>query len=178
MSILIDQDTKVIVQGITGRDGSFHTKMMLDYGTQVVAGVTPGKEGQHVEKIPVFGTMEKAVRVSGANVSVIFVPAKFATAAIREASDSGVELIACITEGVPALEMVYLYHELKEKGVRLIGPNCPGIISPGKCKIGIMPAHIHKPGRIGVISRSGTLTYEIVYNLTQANMEAVTESRY
>lgn len=170
MSILIDQDTKVIVQGITGRDGSFHTQMMLDYGTQVVAGVTPGKEGQRVGDIPVFDTMEKAVRVSGATASVIFVPAKFAAAAIREAADSGVKLIACITEGVPALEMVYLYHELKQKSVRLIGPNCPGVISPGKCKIGIMPAHIHKPGRIGVISRSGTLTYEIVYNLTQADL--------
>jgi succinyl-CoA synthetase alpha subunit len=170
MSILIDEHTKVTVQGITGRDGSFHTQMMLDYGTQVVAGVTPGKEGQHVGNVPVFDTMEKAVRTSGATASVIFVPAKFAAAAIREAVDSGVTLIACITEGVPALEMVYLYHELKQKGVRLIGPNCPGVISPGKCKIGIMPAHIHKPGRIGVISRSGTLTYEIVYNLTQADL--------
>lgn len=170
MSILIDDQTKVIVQGITGRDGSFHTKMMLDYGTQVVAGVTPGKEGQHVGKVPVFDTMEKAVQVSGAAASVIFVPARFAAAAIGEAADSGVTLIACITEGVPALEMVDLYHELKQKGVRLIGPNCPGVISPGQCKIGIMPAHIHKPGRVGVISRSGTLTYEIVYNLTQAEM--------
>lgn len=170
MSILIDDQTKVIVQGITGRDGSFHTKMMLDYGTQVVAGVTPGKEGQHVGKVPVFDTMEKAVQVSGATASVIFVPARFAAAAIGEAADSGVTLIACITEGVPALEMVDLYHELKQKGVRLIGPNCPGVISPGQCKIGIMPAHIHKPGRVGVISRSGTLTYEIVYNLTQAEM--------
>ena len=170
MSILIDDQTKVIVQGITGRDGSFHTKMMLDYGTQVGAGVTPGKEGQHVGKVPVFDTMEKAVQVSGAAASVIFVPAKFAAAAIGEAADSGVTLIACITEGVPALEMVDLYHELKQKGVRLIGPNCPGVISPGQCKIGIMPAHIHKPGRVGVISRSGTLTYEIVYNLTQAEM--------
>ena len=170
MSILIDDQTKVIVQGITGRDGSFHTKMMLDYGTQVVAGVTPGKAGQHVGKVPVFDTMEKAVQVSGATASVIFVPAKFAAAAIGEAADSGVTLIACITEGVPALEMVDLYHELKQKGVRLIGPNCPGVISPGQCKIGIMPAHIHKPGRVGVISRSGTLTYEIVYNLTQADM--------
>ena len=170
MSILIDDQTKVIVQGITGRDGSFHTKMMLDYGTRVVAGVTPGKEGQRVGKVPVFDTMEKAVQVSGATASVIFVPAKFAAAAISEAADSGVTLIACITEGVPALEMVDLYHQLKQKGVRLIGPNCPGVISPGQCKIGIMPAHIHKPGRVGVISRSGTLTYEIVYNLTQAEM--------
>jgi succinyl-CoA synthetase alpha subunit len=148
MSILIDDQTKVIVQGITGRDGSFHTKMMLDYGTRVVAGVTPGKEGQRVGKVPVFDTMEKAVQVSGATASVIFVPARFAAAAIGEAADSGVTLIACITEGVPALEMVDLYHELKQKGVRLID----------------------KPGRVGVISRSGTLTYEIVYNLTQAEM--------
>ena len=170
MSILIDDQTKVIVQGITGRDGSFHTKMMLDYGTQVVAGVTPGKEGRHVGKVPVFDTMKKAVQVSGATASVIFVPAKFAAAAIGEAANSGVTLIASITEGVPALEMVDLYHELKQKGVRLIGPNCPGVISPGQCKIGIMPAHIHKPGRVGVILRSGTLTYEIVYNLTQADM--------
>jgi succinyl-CoA synthetase alpha subunit len=170
MSILINEQTKVIVQGVTGRDGSFHTQMMLDYGTQVVAGVTPGKEGQHVGPVPVYDSMEKAVEVSGATASVIFVPARFAANAIRQAADSGVKLIACITEGVPTLEMVDLYHELKQKNIRLIGPNCPGVISPGKCKIGIMPAHIHKPGRIGVISRSGTLTYEIVFNLTQADL--------
>jgi succinyl-CoA synthetase alpha subunit len=170
MSILIDENTKVIVQGITGRDGSFHTQMMLDYGTKVVAGITPGKEGQKVADVPVFDTVEKAVQTSGATASVIFVPARFAVDAIREAADSGITLIACITEGVPALEMVGLYHELKKKNVRLIGPNCPGVISPGKCKIGIMPAQIHNPGRIGVISRSGTLTYEIVYNLTQSGL--------
>ena len=170
MSILVDDNTRVIVQGITGRDGSFHTRMMLDYGTQVVAGVTPGKEGQHVEKVPVFDSVEKAVRVSGATASAIFVPAKFAADAVREAAAGGIELVACITEGVPALEMVSLYHELKEKNVRLIGPNCPGVISPGQCKIGIMPAQIHQPGRVGVISRSGTLTYEIVYNLTQSGL--------
>lgn len=170
MSILIDEQTKVIVQGITGRDGSFHTQMMLDYGTKVVAGVTPGKEGQRVSNVPVFDTVEKAVQVSEATASVIFVPAKFAANAVREAAESGISLIVCITEGVPALEMVGLYHELKQKNIRLIGPNCPGVISPGKCKIGIMPAQIHKPGRVGVISRSGTLTYEIVYNLTQSGL--------
>jgi succinyl-CoA synthetase alpha subunit len=170
MSILVDEHTKVIVQGITGRDGSFHTQMMLDYGTQVVAGVTPGKEGQRVGDVPVFDSVEKAVRVSGATASVIFVPAQFAAGAIREAAAGGVELIVCITEGVPALEMVTLYHELRRQNIRLIGPNCPGVISPGTCKIGIMPAQIHKPGRVGVISRSGTLTYEIVYNLTQSGL--------
>lgn len=170
MSILVDEHTKVIVQGITGRDGSFHMQMMLDYGTQVVAGVTPGKEGQRVADVPVFDSVEKAVRVSGATASVIFVPAQFAAGAIREAAAGGIELIICITEGVPALEMVTLYHELRRQNIRLIGPNCPGVISPGKCKIGIMPAQIHKPGRVGVISRSGTLTYEIVYNLTQSGL--------
>ena len=170
MSILIDEKTKVIVQGITGRDGSFHTQMMLDYGTQVVAGVTPGKEGQRVSDVPVFNSVEKAVQVSGATASVIFVPAKFAAGAVREAAEVGIQLVICITEGVPALEMVDLYHELRQKNIRLIGPNCPGVISPGKCKIGIMPAQIHHPGRVGVISRSGTLTYEIVYNLTQSGL--------
>ncbi|MHC4882261.1 MAG: succinate--CoA ligase subunit alpha [Planctomycetota bacterium] len=170
MSILIDNQTKVIVQGVTGRDGSFHTQLMLDYGTQVVAGVTPGKEGQRVADVPVFDTVARAVAASGATASIIFVPAKFAADAIREAADGGISLVICITEGVPVLEMVKLYHELKQKHVRLIGPNCPGIISPGKSKMGIMPAHIHKPGRVGVISRSGTLTYEIVYNLTQSGL--------
>ena len=170
MSILIDEQTKVIVQGITGRDGSFHTQMMLDYGTQVVAGVTPGKEGQRVADVPVYDTVERAVQASGATASVIFVPAKFAAAAIRQAAAGGIRLVICITEGIPVLEMVHLYHELKQQQVRLIGPNCPGVISPGKCKIGIMPAHIHRPGRVGVISRSGTLTYEIVYNLTQSGL--------
>jgi succinyl-CoA synthetase alpha subunit len=170
VSILIDNQTKVIVQGVTGRDGSFHTQLMLDYGTQVVAGVTPGKEGQRVADVPVFDTVARAVAASGATASIIFVPAKFAADAIREAADGGISLVICITEGVPVLEMVKLYHELKQKHVRLIGPNCPGIISPGKSKMGIMPAHIHKPGRVGVISRSGTLTYEIVYNLTQSGL--------
>lgn len=170
MSILIDEQTKVIVQGITGRDGSFHAGAMLEYGTKVVGGVTPGKGGQTVGTIPVFNTVKEAVAQTGAQCSVLFVPAAFAPDAIREAADGGISLVVCITEGIPVLDMVDLYHELKRKNVRLIGPNCPGIISPGKCKVGIMPGHIHKPGGIGVISRSGTLTYEIVYGLSQNNM--------
>ena len=167
MSILVDQNTKVIVQGITGRDGSFHTKQMLDYGTKIVGGVTPGKGGQKTaEGVPVFNTMKDAVAATGANASVIYVPAKFALGAIQEAADSGVKLIVCITEGVPVLDMLETYHDMKKRGITLIGPNCPGLISPGKCKIGIMPASIHLPGRVGVISRSGTLTYELVYALT------------
>jgi succinyl-CoA synthetase alpha subunit len=170
MSILIDKKTRVIVQGITGRDGSFHAGQMLEYGTQVIGGVTPGKGGQTVGTLPVFDTIAEAVKKTGAQCSVIFVPARFAADAIREAADGGISLIVCITEGVPVLNMVELYHELKKKKVRLIGPNCPGIISPGKCKVGIMPGHIHKPGGVGVISRSGTLTYEVVYGLTEKNM--------
>ena len=170
MSILIDQQTKVIVQGITGRDGSFHAEAMLEYGTKVVGGVTPGKGGQTVGELPVFNTVKEAVTETGAQCSVIFVPATFAPDAIREAADGGIPLVVCITEGIPVLDMVDLYHELKRKNVRLIGPNCPGIISPGKCKVGIMPGYIHKPGGIGVISRSGTLTYEVVYGLSQKNL--------
>lgn len=170
VSILIDENTKVIVQGITGRDGSFHTEAMLKYGTKVVAGVTPGKGGLTVNTIPVFDTVAEAVVQTEAQCSVIFVPAVFAPDAIREAADGGISLIICITEGIPVLNMVDLYHELKRKHVRLIGPNCPGIISPGKCKVGIMPDYIHKPGGIGVISRSGTLTYEVVYDLSEKNL--------
>ena len=166
MGILIDKDTKVLVQGITGRDGSFHAASMLEYGTKVVGGVTPGKGGQEVHGLPVFNTVVEAVEATGAGCSVIFVPARFATAAMREAADGGIGLIVCITEGVPVLEMLGNYHYIREKGARLIGPNCPGLISPGQSKVGIMPGHIHKPGGIGVISRSGTLTYEVVYNLT------------
>jgi len=169
MSILVDEQTRVIVQGITGRDGSFHAEAMLEYGTQVVAGVTPGKGGRTVGAIPVFDKVAEAVEKTGAECSVIFVPAVFAADAIREAAESGISLVVCITEGIPVLRMVDLYHELKEKQVRLIGPNCPGIISPGKCKVGIMPGQIHKPGGVGVISRSGTLTYEVVYDLTEKN---------
>jgi succinyl-CoA synthetase alpha subunit len=170
MGILIDQNTRVLVQGITGRDGSFHAASMLEYGTKVVGGVTPGKGGQEVHGRPVFNTMAEAVAATGADCSVIFVPARFATAALREAADSGIGLIVCITEGVPVLEMLANYQYIREKGARLIGPNCPGLINPGKSKVGIMPGHIHKPGKIGVISRSGTLTYEVVYNLTLAGL--------
>ncbi|MHC4569323.1 MAG: succinate--CoA ligase subunit alpha [Planctomycetota bacterium] len=170
MSILIDERTKVLVQGITGRDGSFHAESMLEYGTKVVGGVTPGKGGRTVGAIPVFNTVAEAVARTGADCSVVFVPAVFAPGAVREAADNGISLVVCITEGVPVLRMVDLYHELKDKGVRLIGPNCPGIISPGKCKVGIMPGQIHKSGGVGVISRSGTLTYEVVYDLTEQNL--------
>lgn len=170
MSILIDENTHVIVQGVTGRDGSFHAKTMLADGTKVVGGVTPGKGGGDVEGIPVFNSVAEAQAARRADASVIFVPAKFASAAVREAADAGVPLIACITEGVPVLEMLENYYYVREKGVRLIGPNCPGLISPGKSKIGIMPLRIHEPGGIGVISRSGTLTYEVVYNLTLAGL--------
>jgi succinyl-CoA synthetase alpha subunit len=167
VSILVDENSKVIVQGITGRDGSFHAQAMGEYGTRVVGGVTPGKGGQKVGTLPVFNTVREAVEETGANCSVIFVPAAFSPDAIREAADGGISLVVCITEGIPVLDMVDIYNELKDKPVRLIGPNCPGIISPGKCKVGIMPGHIHKAGGVGVISRSGTLTYEVVYGLTE-----------
>ena len=167
MSILIDNNTRVVVQGITGAEGSFHTKQMVDYGSNVVAGVTPGKGGQNVDGIPVFNRVEDAVEKEGANASCIFVPAPFAADAIVEAVDAGVDLVVCITEGIPVLEMVKVRSYLKGKKTRLIGPNCPGLISPGKCKIGIMPGMIHKEGSVGLISRSGTLTYEVVWQLTQ-----------
>jgi succinyl-CoA synthetase alpha subunit len=166
MSILIDRDTRVLVQGITGRDGSFHAQQMLEYGTKVVAGVTPGKGGQDVHGIPVFNTVKEAVAAARADASVIYVPAKFAPAAVLEAAVAGVRLIVAITEGVPVLDMLEVYHEVRRRGITLIGPNCPGLISPGKCKIGIMPGYIHQPGGVGVISRSGTLTYEIVFALS------------
>jgi succinyl-CoA synthetase alpha subunit len=170
MSILIDQNTNVIVQGITGRDGGFHARTMIGDGTKIVAGVTPGKGGQQAEGVPVYNSVADAMKEHRVDASVIFVPAKFATAAIREAADAGVPLIIAITEGVPELEMLEAYHYVRGKGLRLIGPNCPGLISPGKSKIGIMPWRIHKEGNIGVISRSGTLTYEVVYNLTTNDM--------
>ena len=170
MSILINEETNVLVQGITGRDGSFHARQMKKDGTNVVAGVTPKKGGQEVEGIPVYNSVKEAQGEHRIDASVIFVPAKFATAAIMEAADASVPLIICITEGVPVLEMLKAYNYVQSKGLRMIGPNCPGLISPGKCKIGIMPYHIHKPGKIGVISRSGTLTYEVVYNLTTNGM--------
>ena len=167
MSILVDRDTRLLVQGITGKEGQFHTRGAIDYGTQVVAGVTPGKGGTSVEGVPVFDTVAQAVSETGANASAIFVPPPFAADAILEAFDAGVALVVCITEGVPTLDMVDVMRVLPESGSRLIGPNCPGIISPGKAKIGIMPGHIHKEGRVGCVSRSGTLTYEAVYQLTQ-----------
>lgn len=166
MSILIDDKTKVLVQGITGRDGSFHTQKMIEYGTKVVAGVTPGKGGQEACGVPVFNTVAEAKAKTGANAAVIYVPAKFAKDAMLEDIKAGIELVVCITEGVPVSDMVEVMAALKSTKTRLIGPNCPGIISPGKAKIGIMPGQIHKPGNVGVISRSGTLTYEVVYNLT------------
>lgn len=170
MSILIDKSTKLAVQGITGRDGSFHTKKMLEYGTHVVAGVTPGKGGEQVEGVPVFNTVKEAVKQTGANTSILFVPAKFAIDAIYEAGDAGIRLIVAVSEGIPALDMVKVVAFLDEKGSNLIGPNSPGIISPGKSKVGILPGQIFKQGLIGVISRSGTLTYEIVNHLTNAEL--------
>jgi succinyl-CoA synthetase alpha subunit len=170
MSILVDKNTKVIVQGITGHDGSFHAEAMIEYGTSVVGGVTPGKGGQMVHGVPVFDTVQEAIHSTDADCTVLFVPARFASAAIREAADAGIGLIVCITEGIPVLEIIETYHHVRTRGARLIGPNCPGIIAPGRCKIGIMPARIHMPGKIGVISRSGTLTYEIVYNLTTSGI--------
>lgn len=166
MSVLVDKNTKVIVQGITGRDGSFHAQQMIEYGTNVVGGVTPGKGGQQVHGKPVFDSVQEAKEKTGANCAIIYVPAKFAKEAILEDIKAGIELIICISEGLPLLDMVEVRHAMKGTKIRLIGPNCPGVISPGKCKVGIMPGHIHKPGPIGVVSRSGTLTYEVVYNLS------------
>ncbi len=177
MAILIDEKTKLVVQGITGRDGSFHAKQMISYGTKVVAGVTPGKggtdfEGGEGKKVPIFNSVREAVEKTGANTSVIYVPAPFAADSILEAAAAGISFVICITEGVPVNDMVRVARHLKNspKPVRLLGPNCPGLLSPGKSKVGIMPGHIAKEGRIGVVSRSGTLTYEVVYALTQAGM--------
>jgi succinyl-CoA synthetase alpha subunit len=171
MSVFIDRSTTLIVQGITGRDGGFHTKQMLAYGTRVVGGVTPGKGGQKFENaVPVFNTMHEAVSATGANTSVIYVPPMFAADAIMEAADAGIKFIVAITEGVPVLDMTRVYPFVKETGARLLGPNCPGLITPGESKVGIIPGGICAPGHVGVVSRSGTLTYEVVYQLTRAGM--------
>jgi succinyl-CoA synthetase alpha subunit len=167
MSILVNKETRLVVQGITGREGAFHTQQMIEYGTKVVAGVTPGKGGEWaIGNVPVFDTVHDAVNATGANTSIIYVPARFAPEAIIEAADAGVELIICITEGIPALDMVQVRAYLDTLDARLIGPNCPGLITPGEAKVGIMPGHIHTPGNVGLVSRSGTLTYEVVYALT------------
>jgi succinyl-CoA synthetase alpha subunit len=171
VSIFIDRSTTVIVQGITGRDGSFHAKQMIEYGTRIVGGVTPGKGGQTFEgKVPVFNTVHQAVEATGANTSVIYVPPMYAADAIMEAADAGIRFIVAITEGVPVLDMTKVYPFVKEKGARLLGPNCPGLITPGESKVGIIPGRICAPGAIGVVSRSGTLTYEVVYQLTRAGL--------
>ena len=170
MSVLIGRGTRVLVQGITGRDGSFHTRGMLDYGTKVVAGVTPGKGGEKVHSVPVFDSVEEAVSKTGANCSVIYVPAVLAQDAIYEAVDASIPLVVCISEGIPVRDMVEVAATMKGRQARLVGPNCPGLISPGQCKVGIMPGSIVKPGKVGVVSRSGTLTYEVVWQLTRAGL--------
>jgi succinyl-CoA synthetase alpha subunit len=179
MAIFIDENTRLVVQGITGRDGSFHTNQMIEYGTQVVAGVTPGKGGQTFEgpkgtKVPIFNSMDEAVAKTSANTSVIYVPPAFASNAIMEAADSGVKFVVAITEGVPVLDMARTHAFARDRGVRVLGPNCPGLISPGKSKVGILPGQIVTPGPVGVISRSGTLTYEAVYHLTNAKLGQTT----
>ncbi|WP_298435734.1 succinate--CoA ligase subunit alpha [Geobacter sp.] len=170
MSILINKNSKIVVQGITGRSGLFHTQQCRDYGAKIVAGVTPGKGGIHIEGIPVFNTVEEAVKYTGANVSMIFVPPPAAADAILEAADAGLELAVCITEGIPVRDMVPVKRVIQGSKTRLVGPNCPGVITPGECKVGIMPGYIHKPGKIGVVSRSGTLTYEAVKQITEAGL--------
>jgi succinyl-CoA synthetase alpha subunit len=170
MSILLNKDSKILVQGITGRSGLFHTQQCRDYGSRIVAGVTPGKGGIHIEGIPVFNTVEEAVHYTQANVSMIFVPPPAAADAILEAADAGMDLAVCITEGIPVRDMVLARRVLEGKKMRLVGPNCPGVITPGECKVGIMPGHIHRQGRIGVVSRSGTLTYEAVKQLSDVGL--------
>lgn len=171
MAILVDENTRLLIQGITGREGQFHGGQMKSYGTKVVAGVTPGKGGQTtLEDVPVFNTVREAVNETQCNATIVYVPARFAADAALEAMEAGIKLIMLITEGIPTLEMMTVYHEAKRLGVVVVGPNCPGVITPGKAKCGIMPGHIHKPGRVGLISRSGTLTYEIVWELTRAGI--------
>jgi len=171
VSIFIDRNTRLLVQGITGRDGSFHTKQMMEYGTQVVGGVTPGKGGQKFEdKVPIFNTVAEAVKKTGANATVIYVPPMFAADAMMEAADAAIPFIVCITEGVPVLDMTRVYPFVTERGSRLLGPNCPGLISPGQAKVGIIPGQICLPGPVGLVSRSGTLTYEVVYQMTRAKI--------
>jgi succinyl-CoA synthetase alpha subunit len=170
MGILVGKDTKLIVQGITGRDGSFHAAQMIEYGTNVVGGVTPGKGGQEIHGKTVFDTVKEAAAQTGANATVIYVPAPFASGAVVEAIEAGIPFITCITEGVPVRDMVRVWDALQGSRSRLLGPNCPGVITPGECKVGIMPGHIHKPGRVGVVSRSGTLTYEVVDQLTRVGL--------
>jgi succinyl-CoA synthetase alpha subunit len=175
VSIFIDSGTRLLVQGITGRDGSFHTKQMIEYGTDVVAGVTPGKGGQKFEgKVPIFNTVAEAVSETGVNTTVIYVPPPFAADAMMEAADAGIPFIVCITEGVPVLDMTRVYPFVKERGSRLLGPNCPGLISPGQSKVGIIPGRICTPGPVGLVSRSGTLTYEVVYQMTRAKIGQTT----
>ncbi|MDX1673422.1 MAG: succinate--CoA ligase subunit alpha [Longimicrobiales bacterium] len=174
MAIFVDRDTRLVVQGITGRDGSFHTEQMIEYGTNVVAGVTPGRGGQTFDaagrSVPIFDSMDQAVEETGANTSVVYVPPRFAADAVMEAAEAGVLFIVAITEGIPVLDMTRVYRFVQEKGARLLGPNCPGALSPGQAKVGIMPGSIVKEGKVGVVSRSGTLTYEVVYQLTQAGI--------
>jgi len=175
VSIFIDKNTRLLIQGITGRDGSFHARQMIEYGTQVVGGVTPGKGGQRFEdKVPIFNTVAEAVKNTGANTTVIYVPPPFAADAMMEAADAGIPFIVCITEGVPVLDMTRVYPFVKERGARLLGPNCPGLISPGQSKVGIIPGRICTPGPVGLVSRSGTLTYEVVYQMTRAGIGQTT----
>jgi succinyl-CoA synthetase alpha subunit len=170
MSILVNKDTRLVVQGITGREGEFHTRQMIEYGTNVVAGTSPGKGGDWAAGVPVFDTVREAVEATGANTSIIYVPARFAPDAVLEAADAGIKLVVCITEGIPVLDMIRVRAHLDCMGTRLVGPNCPGVISPGEAKVGIMPGHIHTAGPVGVVSRSGTLTYEVVHALTQRKL--------
>ena len=174
MSILIDKTTRLLVQGITGREGEFHTRQMIAYGTNVVAGMTPGRGGQRIAGVPVFDSVAEAVRATGANTSVIFVPAPAAPDSIIEAVEAGIGLVVCITEGIPTLDMLKTYHYVHDRGVRLVGPNCPGLITPGQAKVGIMPGHITRPGPVGLVSRSGTLTYEVVNLLSQRGLGQTT----